>query len=403
MTMRNVLTATAFLFLAGPALAQSQSGQSVRDILNRAQTQQDRRAVEDLIGKLRPAAPVTPETGAPAASAPAAPPAAPSGSGTAAAPQARPAPASASAPAPAVPAAPAPVAASAPTAPAAAAPASPIQPSTGAAVPSASASAPPASPPVAAAPPLPPAAAPPATAASPAATGSPIGSASAGVGSEAIGVAPPAPTGPAPVTVAVPAPPVVPQPPAVQPPQEAPAVVTPTSAPAAVGPAAQPDTAPVGAPIGPAEAVPTPIGPLAPTEAEMARAPEIAARQGLPTVDIEVQFAYDSSEVTPAAAENLMSLGRALADPRLAGQKFVIAGHTDARGTVAYNLALSERRAQAVRGFLVEHFKIEPDNLLARGFGKSRLKNPRQPLGAENRRVQIINFTPQLVGQQRRR
>lgn len=134
----------------------------------------------------------------------------------------------------------------------------------------------------------------------------------------------------------------------------------------------------------------------------MARAPEIASEKGLPTVDIEVLFAYDSHEVSPPAAESLMNLGRALADPRLAGQKFVIAGHTDAKGAAHYNLGLSERRAQAVRGFLIEHFKLAPESLIARGFGESRLKNPRNPLGPENRRVQIINWTSHIVEQRRR-
>lgn len=145
--------------------------------------------------------------------------------------------------------------------------------------------------------------------------------------------------------------------------------------------------------------MPTPIGP---SEAEMARAPEIARERGLPTVDIEVLFAYDSNEISPAAAESLKSLGGALADPRLAGQKFVIAGHTDAKGAATYNLGLSGRRAQAVRTFLIEQFKIAPDNLIARGFGETRLKNPRNPLGPENRRVQIINWTGQTVDQRRR-
>lgn len=134
----------------------------------------------------------------------------------------------------------------------------------------------------------------------------------------------------------------------------------------------------------------------------MARAPEIAREKGLPNVDIEVLFAYDSSEITPSTAENLTNLGRALTDPRLVGQRFVIAGHTDSRGTRAYNLALSDRRAQAVRQFLIEHFKIAPDNLVARGFGEGQLKNPRNPRGAENRRVQIINWTGQTAGQTRR-
>ncbi|MGE0765282.1 MAG: OmpA family protein [Hyphomicrobiaceae bacterium] len=134
----------------------------------------------------------------------------------------------------------------------------------------------------------------------------------------------------------------------------------------------------------------------------MARAPQIAREQGLPNVDIEVLFDYDSSEVTPAAAESLMNLGRALTDPRLAKERFVIAGHTDARGTRSYNVALSDRRAQAVRQFLIEHFKIAPEVLVARGFGESQLKDPRNPRGPANRRVQVINWTAQTADQQRR-
>ena len=134
----------------------------------------------------------------------------------------------------------------------------------------------------------------------------------------------------------------------------------------------------------------------------MTRAPEIAREKGLPTVDIEVFFSYDSSEITPTAAENLMNLGRALADPRLAGQRFVIAGHTDARGARAYNVALSDRRAQSVRMFLVEHFKLAPENLVARGFGEAQLKNRRNPLAPENRRVQVINWSAQTAEPRRR-
>lgn len=145
--------------------------------------------------------------------------------------------------------------------------------------------------------------------------------------------------------------------------------------------------------------MPRPIGP---SDADMARAPAIARERNLPTVDIEVLFGYDSSEITPGAAESLMSLGRALADPRLSGQSFVIAGHTDARGARSYNFALSDRRAQAVRAFLIEHFKVAPDNLIARGFGESQPKNPRNPRAPENRRVQVINWSAETADRPRR-
>ncbi len=133
----------------------------------------------------------------------------------------------------------------------------------------------------------------------------------------------------------------------------------------------------------------------------MARAPEIAAAKGLPSADVEVLFPFDSSAITPKAAESLMTLGRALADERLAGSKWVIAGHTDAKGRPSYNLALSNRRADAVRGFLIENFKLKPDQLISRGFGESRLKDPANPQGPANRRVQIINWSSEVISSPR--
>lgn len=134
----------------------------------------------------------------------------------------------------------------------------------------------------------------------------------------------------------------------------------------------------------------------------MARAPEIALERGMPTVDIEVLFGYDSIEITPEAAAGLKTLGEALADPRLAGQRFVIAGHTDARGSRDYNYYLSDRRAEAVRRYLIRQYRVPPRALIARGFGESRLKNPGNPEGPENRRVQIINWSqPKAVSRRR--
>ena len=65
-------------------------------------------------------------------------------------------------------------------------------------------------------------------------------------------------------------------------------------------------------------------------------------------------------------------------------------GHTDAIGTVGYNLKLSLRRAEAVRGYLVEH-GIAPDRISTEGFGKSRpvATNDTDEGRAENRRVEL--------------
>ncbi len=118
---------------------------------------------------------------------------------------------------------------------------------------------------------------------------------------------------------------------------------------------------------------------------------ERAERKQLPSVDLEVLFEFDSAKMTTAAIEALTPLGRALSDERLADGQFLIAGHTDGKGKTSYNRELSQRRAEAVREFLVANFKIDGSRLVAQGFGESRLKNPQQPRAAENRRVQIVN------------
>jgi outer membrane protein OmpA-like peptidoglycan-associated protein len=114
-----------------------------------------------------------------------------------------------------------------------------------------------------------------------------------------------------------------------------------------------------------------------------------------PSVDLEVHFDYKSATITPQAVHVLTVLGRAPNDERLAGQTFLIAGHTDAKGGAAYNLKLSQGRAEAVRRFLIKHFSVQPNRLIAEGHGYRQLKNARMPFAEENRRVQVTNITQQ--------
>ena len=86
-------------------------------------------------------------------------------------------------------------------------------------------------------------------------------------------------------------------------------------------------------------------------------------------------------------------MGTALRDPRLAAFSFLIAGHTDAKGGVEFNQKLSERRADAVRSYLIAQFGIAAERLSAKGYGKSQLLDPANPEDGVNRRVQIINIT----------
>jgi outer membrane protein OmpA-like peptidoglycan-associated protein len=111
-----------------------------------------------------------------------------------------------------------------------------------------------------------------------------------------------------------------------------------------------------------------------------------------PRIDLEIFFDFRSAELGQRAMPSLMALGRALTRPELKGDVFLVAGHTDAKGDDSYNQKLSQRRAEAVKKFLVRKFKISPKDLVTVGYGKDQLKNKDDPFAAENRRVQIVNL-----------
>jgi len=114
-----------------------------------------------------------------------------------------------------------------------------------------------------------------------------------------------------------------------------------------------------------------------------------------PAVDLEINFEYNSAAITPTAEPQLHSLGKALTSPELTGSIFLLGGHTDAKGSDGYNQSLSERRAETVKKFLMENYKIPTENLVSTGYGKSELKNKADPNAAENRRVQVVNMATQ--------
>ena len=135
------------------------------------------------------------------------------------------------------------------------------------------------------------------------------------------------------------------------------------------------------------------VGPAAAdlASAERKRIAETAEQR--PSIDLEIAFEVDSAELKPAAISQLGELGKALGSQDLADGVFLIAGHTDAKGSEVYNHDLSKRRADAVRQYLIENFALPADRLVTVGLGKSRPKNRGQPYAEENRRVEIRNLT----------
>lgn len=74
----------------------------------------------------------------------------------------------------------------------------------------------------------------------------------------------------------------------------------------------------------------------------------------------------------------------------------LIEGHTDAVGSEISNLALSDRRAEAVARILTDVYGVPPENLIVQGYGEQFLKVPTELSEERNRRVTIRNITSLL-------
>lgn len=104
----------------------------------------------------------------------------------------------------------------------------------------------------------------------------------------------------------------------------------------------------------------------------------------------KVMFESGEASIKPKSYRLLDAIAEVIKDrPRI--KRVRIAGHTDNVGGAARNLALSQRRAEAVRAYLVRS-GISPNRLVAVGYGERRpIASNRKARGREkNRRVEFI-------------
>lgn len=146
----------------------------------------------------------------------------------------------------------------------------------------------------------------------------------------------------------------------------------------------------------PASSPPPATSAGAPASAKAARtaAARPPAPVAAPSANLEVQFATNSADLTPAARATLDQLGKALSSADLSGFRFRIEGHTDTVGSPDMNRALSARRADAVVAYLASVYHIDPAHLQAVGMGEADLAVPTGTQVAEprNRRVKVVNL-----------
>jgi outer membrane protein OmpA-like peptidoglycan-associated protein len=109
------------------------------------------------------------------------------------------------------------------------------------------------------------------------------------------------------------------------------------------------------------------------------------------SVDMELIFPFGSAEISAQVKAQLSSVGQYLQvqGSKLGPGAFRIEGHTDAVGSVEFNQVLSDKRAQAVRDFLITEYKVDSRILSAEGVGSAKLKDGRNPASEVNRRVEF--------------
>jgi outer membrane protein OmpA-like peptidoglycan-associated protein len=106
---------------------------------------------------------------------------------------------------------------------------------------------------------------------------------------------------------------------------------------------------------------------------------------------VEINFDFNSASIRPESYRDVGAIADALHNPILLGYGFLVIGHTDSVGGRAYNVGLSQRRAEAIVAALVDPFAVNPAVLQPVGMGEEQLQDPKHPTSGVNRRVQLIN------------
>ena len=120
-------------------------------------------------------------------------------------------------------------------------------------------------------------------------------------------------------------------------------------------------------------------------------------RDSVRRVDLDtITFEFGSADIKEDAIGRLDGVAKAMAKmlEKNPAETFLIEGHTDAVGSDMANLALSDRRAEAVAAALTDVFEIPPENLTTQGYGEQYLKIKSDGPEEQNRRVAIRRITP---------
>lgn len=112
----------------------------------------------------------------------------------------------------------------------------------------------------------------------------------------------------------------------------------------------------------------------------------------LPHVNLDIQFNPDSPIIRPQSYRAVARLADVLTSPALSSSTFLIVGRIEANNKRDINLALSQRRAEAIRDALVTTYKVSAKRLHAVGLGEEQLVDADHPKAAVNLQSSVVTI-----------
>jgi outer membrane protein OmpA-like peptidoglycan-associated protein len=111
-------------------------------------------------------------------------------------------------------------------------------------------------------------------------------------------------------------------------------------------------------------------------------------------VTLNVLFGSNSDVIPPASYAEIDKLGTLLSWPQYTDYRIQLEGHTDSQGNPRKNQALSEKRVQNIKAYLVQHFHLAPERIHAVGYGETKpiASNDTSEGRSQNRRVEVVNL-----------
>ena len=124
-------------------------------------------------------------------------------------------------------------------------------------------------------------------------------------------------------------------------------------------------------------------------QAQAQEAPKVVVVEPV-TIEPSIQFAFDKSNIQSKYYNEIKKMADYMT--RYPETKAAIEGHTDNIGTEAYNMKLSQKRANSIKNYLVSKFKIDPSRIKTTGysFKKPIASNSTKEGRQKNRRATVV-------------